>query len=98
MSTFEKTYQIDPSRESKQQRERHYSIELSDQDHLAKLSPQITRGDELEKDGFIVRLSKDIPLTPQKEVVKNEKSKSKSPKSKPKKVPAKSNKAAMARI
>lgn len=36
MSNFERTYQIDPSREKEHQREMHPSIELSDEEYLAR--------------------------------------------------------------
>lgn len=36
MSNFERTYQIDPLRESTEQRENHLSIELSDSEHLER--------------------------------------------------------------
>jgi len=91
MSTFEKTYQIDPERESKVKRERHYSIELSDQDHLAKLSPLAPE--------IIGPVPPWIPTPFEiQKGFKDEKSKSESPKKKSKKVPSKSNKAAMARL
>jgi len=97
MSTFEKTYQIDPERESKVKRERHYSIELSDQDHLAKLSPPIIKPSK-EKHEKSMAEEIEMPTKFLNSKEKHEKSTSKSTTKKSKKVPSKSNKAAMARL
>lgn len=43
MNYFEKTYQIDPQRESPQKRERHVSIEKSDLDYYCKQECEVVK-------------------------------------------------------
>ena len=77
-------------REEDHARERHPSIELSDLEHLQKL-----RTIKVNK---VMEECKIIAIHKEQKGVKNEKSKSKVTERKPKKVPTKSNKSAMAGI
>jgi hypothetical protein len=95
MNKFEKIYVIDNSREADGPRERDYSIELSDQEHLQRLRPNT-----IINESPPIALNLEMPILEKaiKEGKKNAKSKSKSPKSKTKKNNSKSNKPAMASL
>ncbi len=88
MSDFERIYQTDPSRESDHKRE-HSSIELTDDTLLLRwVNPTPTVHEEMKK--------KFQQL--QNNQVVNEQIADEKPKRKPAKVPAKSNKTAVARV
>lgn len=54
MNKFEKSYVIDNSREADGPRERNYSIELSDREHLERLQPpKVSK--EMEEAGFVYK-------------------------------------------
>lgn len=91
---FEKRYVIDNSREADGPRERHYHIELSDKEHLERISPPMI-SKETRNAGFVYKppVADDDSLSPalkaKFEIARNptkdtnaSKSKSKSPKSK----------------
>lgn len=110
-NTFERIYQ-DNMREQHIPRERHPTIELSDQEHLERLSVS----KEMQQAGFIYKepdlenmptdlkekFEKARKIAKHTKVVdlrgKDEESKSKSTTSKPKKVHSKANKAAVASL
>jgi hypothetical protein len=85
MNQFEKVYQTDPSRENDHIREKNSSIELSDNEYLKKYFP-------------IPELLENKIIEETIEIKTNEKSKSKTPKRKLKKIVNKSNKSTMANI
>ena len=104
MSKFEKIYHIDPTRESKQPRELHTSIELSDEQYLDRFKPTEPKKEckiiTLHNESAKIPMHQEMPILEEqiKKGIKDAKSKSKSPKRKAKKNPTKSNKSAMASL
>lgn len=101
MSNFERIYQIDPLRESPEQRENHLYIELSDSEHLER--------NGFVRTGHIDLTPSEAPKIPMKLEIpeleksikkgkKNAKSKSKSTARRTKKDNPKSNSAAVEKI
>lgn len=95
MCDFEIIYQIDPAREAHHAREKHPSIELSDEEYIRR-KEVIT----LHNEPPSIPMNLEMPILEEtiKKGKKNEQSKIKSTKGKPKKTNPKSNKAAVANI
>lgn len=94
MSDFERIYQTDPSTECDSNREMHPSIELSDEEILARMAPLhrcvMKMLDRIDAERF-------SPIKVE-EKVKDAKDKSKVVKSKAKQVNSRANKTAVARV
>lgn len=57
-NTFERTYQIDPSRELDHKREKHSSIEISDEEYMKRKSCTgnfVKVSKDMEKEGWVYR-------------------------------------------
>mgnify|MGYP001590167116 CR=1 FL=1 len=63
MNTFEKTYHRDPSREKDHRIEIHTTIELSDQEHLERLTPPSV-SKEMQDAGFIYKPPEEEAMFP----------------------------------
>lgn len=94
MSQFERTYQIDPSRESDYQRE-HSSIELTDEEYLAKIKQFRVPLPEMVEKIFDLIENGDYTL---EKVSNDEQIKNEKPKRRAVKNNRKADKAAVARV